>query len=827
MKKSILSLLMMLMMQNIFAQVIGDAFYVYRNDGYFNVLYRSEVDSIAYSQYDIDSLYYDKVVTQVFYTTDSIYRIPLNVIDSISFVTPSTIYKSGTTVIDEKLRPYVISHDSMTFVLDASTPKAIIPRKGERLVTTTMDEMFPIGFAGEVVSIRSVSTGIEVACTAVSLEDIFERYFGVSNRALPTNGSRKLIEAPEEEQRADHVFFAPGPQKFDLLKVPSIGGGWSVSYERNDGLAINVSDINAQMSVSFTPVLRGRTDIIVSPQVGVYISSSIIGDFHLEERQYLSGRIEGSIDFPFWYAPPVYIPYSPLVFFNIEVGGFIKAAAEVACSNKWKQDYRSYFFWEFSSKGQKNLNPKNQIFPKEKSTSHEGLSYVNGSVGGGAYINVGFDLLVKDIASANLREEIGLNYTNNYVLTKKDLESAKTSTATYEKLRDSRWSLNFFTQLSFNANVLKFGISHDINAPLFNNNIELLSGSHVPIIEEFNFDEYFHSHPHADADSYSFHAKVSGKCHPVSIKFVAFDEEGNKLPWYDSWLNSYNGEQDAEDDIWISQISYFNGVPFEFTPGHIYTIYPQIHQIDNIGVSFDGILASPSAKMIMYTIQCPDENHPHAIDLGLPSGTLWACCNIGAPLPYEYGDYFAWGETVEKNEYRPGNYQFAYEQNVCSIVHDLKNGKHYFYRDIGDDISGTQYDAATMLWGDGWCMPTLEQYSELFHSIEGSYGGDLRFSRDFNYFNNYLIFCNPDSAQAIVLPPQGFRAYSDTPKTGQSVYIWTSTSRGNTMTVNSLEHYGEAYPHVQYEYKQSDGYYIIENSGNKHYGLPIRPVRKK
>lgn len=44
-------------------------------------------------------------------------------------------------------------------------------------------------------------------------------------------------------------------------------------------------------------------------------------------------------------------------------------------------------------------------------------------------------------------------------------------------------------------------------------------------------------------------------------------------------------------------------------------------------------------------LTCPDNNHPHAIDLGLPSGTKWCCCNVGASTPEGYGGYYAWGET--------------------------------------------------------------------------------------------------------------------------------------------------------------------------------------
>ena len=74
------------------AQSIGEAFYIYRNDGQFNAFFRDEVLSIEYSNYDVDSVYYDEVVTQVVNTADSVYKIPLAAIDSVGFVQPETKY---------------------------------------------------------------------------------------------------------------------------------------------------------------------------------------------------------------------------------------------------------------------------------------------------------------------------------------------------------------------------------------------------------------------------------------------------------------------------------------------------------------------------------------------------------------------------------------------------------------------------------------------------------------------------------------------------------------------------------------------------------------
>ena len=96
---------------------------------------------------------------------------------------------------------------------------------------------------------------------------------------------------------------------------------------------------------------------------------------------------------------------------------------------------------------------------------------------------------------------------------------------------------------------------------------------------------------------------------------------------------------------------------------------------------------------------CLDENHPHIIDLGLPSGTKWACCNIGAEVPEDYGGFYAWGETLEKSHYALDNYSYLDE-----------NDKYFF---LGEDIAATAYDVSYVNWGDSWRMPSDEQIKEL------------------------------------------------------------------------------------------------------------------
>ena len=98
------------------------------------------------------------------------------------------------------------------------------------------------------------------------------------------------------------------------------------------------------------------------------------------------------------------------------------------------------------------------------------------------------------------------------------------------------------------------------------------------------------------------------------------------------------------------------------------------------------------------------------VDLGLPSGTLWATCNIGANSPEEYGDYFAWGETVPKAAYEWSTYKW------CEGNYDLmtKYCNNYDFGTVDNKtVLELEDDAAHVNWGASWRVPTNEQLEEL------------------------------------------------------------------------------------------------------------------
>ncbi len=105
------------------------------------------------------------------------------------------------------------------------------------------------------------------------------------------------------------------------------------------------------------------------------------------------------------------------------------------------------------------------------------------------------------------------------------------------------------------------------------------------------------------------------------------------------------------------------------------------------------------------------------VDLGLPSGTIWANINVGAESESDWGDHYAWGETTTKKRYWWEDYR-DFERSSGSYIM-----KKYCFADGGytkpeyvdnKGVLDPKDDVATTRWGDEWCMPAQTQWQELF-----------------------------------------------------------------------------------------------------------------
>lgn len=217
-------------------------------------------------------------------------------------------------------------------------------------------------------------------------------------------------------------------------------------------------------------------------------------------------------------------------------------------------------------------------------------------------------------------------------------------------------------------------------------------------------------------------------------------------------------------------------------------------QTSKVGdINGDGKLTvSDVLALVQIVLNEEDENQPtaeagEAIDLGLPSGTKWANCNVGATKPEEYGGYYAWGETEEKDTYTWETY-----------IHC--NGSMDSCHDLGADISGTQYDVAHVKWGGNWCMPTLEEIKELRDNC----------THEWTTLNgvNGRKFTSKINGKSIFFPAAGNRWYG-LDDAGEGKY-WSSTQHpGYSYSAGSLYfHSGGAYWSYSY----------------RNYGRSVRPV---
>ena len=137
------------------------------------------------------------------------------------------------------------------------------------------------------------------------------------------------------------------------------------------------------------------------------------------------------------------------------------------------------------------------------------------------------------------------------------------------------------------------------------------------------------------------------------------------------------------------------------------TYYVRAYATNNAGTAY--------GSEVSFTTSGGGGDHTY-VDLGLPSGLLWATCNVGADTPEDYGDYFAWGETQPKSTYNWSTYQYCMgsENTMTKYCSNSNCG----YNGFTDNLTTLlpEDDAATANWGSGWRMPTREEWQELYQN---------------------------------------------------------------------------------------------------------------
>ena len=155
------------------------------------------------------------------------------------------------------------------------------------------------------------------------------------------------------------------------------------------------------------------------------------------------------------------------------------------------------------------------------------------------------------------------------------------------------------------------------------------------------------------------------------------------------------------------------------------------------------------------------------VDLGLPSGTLWATMNVGANSPEEYGDYFAWGETTPKSVYNWSTYKWCNGSNDTMTKYCTNSS--YGYNGFVDNKTelDPEDDAAYVNWGSQWRMPSREQFQELINNCTSEWTTR-------NGVNGRL-FTSKHNGASLFLPADGSREGNELSYAGSAGGYWSRT----------------------------------------------------
>lgn len=850
------------------AQTVGEAFYIYRNDGGFNAFFRDEVDSIAYSHYDVDSVYYDENVTQLVYTADSLYRIPLAAIDSVSFVQPETIVNDDVFLLTAEHSPYIFNADTLQFSMLSSTPSNLRPKVGNIVVGTADCIAFSDGIIAMVESIEVTSDAYVYKCSMASVDDVFDQ----------------LLVYSQQMESDDSGTESRG---FDMRRATLTGELWNWNWSRTLSGGGTTTTLNVGDRASVTVIARKTltTPFYFQVQLQNALTSSI--DFnakstvgYFEEKQIGNTISAGRITVPYtggvlWFTP------------KLSLYGYFQEEGSVQLnySGHFNRTDKVVFTY---TQGQWSFNhaPSTSVGTDIAQLSMEGYAEVglrpqidfslNGRkagfgmsarVGLKEYINFVFDMtklsdggLYDAMRDSYCRTTIPWSLTvhasadifSRYDSNSSDVGFA-TASYTFEPNNEPQWGEDryifpLFSDLSAqrqtdNTAQCSATVSRtpllpvQVGFSLLDENKNILQtqydarsyqagslfGSYSSGFSDLSADGKYIVRPSvkllgmdvlaspsaelnmhfpvtlSDFKVTKSQYKQNGFTHEgvaydyrfdVSVNATLDDDAENIADWGYIYLDP-NGQ---EAKISLRQFGttytdtrwayYRNG-----TPPFTCTLYGYVQYVG----SDELVYGEPHDYPLEYgETTCPDANHPHWIDLGLPSGTKWACCNVGASTPEQYGNYYAWGETQPKSVSDWDTYQY-YNGNLeypdC-------------YINIGSDIAGTQYDAATSNWGAPWRMPSRDQIKELVNTCSytwstqnGVKGGK---------------FTGPNGG-TIFLPAAGFRWFSDLGDARSLGAYWSSTLR-------------ESGPSCAYDLHFNSGYADWGNS-YRVYGLSVRPVR--
>ena len=791
MKRFIFSFFLCGMILSVFAQ--NDRMYVFRNDDDFNVFSVADIDSITFSEYDLDSIRQDTVCTQVVWTEDSIYRIPIENIDSVTFSEPKTKYAKNVVRIESDWLPAISKVDGMTISFTGEIEQFYKPVKGDILIYENFDSYFPSGFAGRVVKINNTN-GFDVLCDSVTFDQVYDCYVHSGEYYIYNEGTK------------DSPLY-----KMASKRVP----GWQPKIELTIPATDNIS-ISGLLGLTFIPEFLQQ-------------GNKTIFKITIEDEEEFTATLSGDVGVnAFLESKPIKIefriPNTPFLI-NTEVSLFSEIELKGELSGKAT----------LASGGSQTISFGRSLkdFGREKKPRKpKDIQYtIDGGITGKMGVGVAPVISIKaigDIVETKSKLYISSGLKSTFEA-KAGWSSEQAWIANYDATLD--WYVDF--RLVTAAKMKLLGYEFNEEEELWNLSITLNSWYYFPEASNTSKDvltnrcvdfatslsrntpvffDYQLGYRIYDTDDNIVKTEYTNCFYRKEKDFQRryselqmCDLERNKdyyakpvFKWFKFEIPAKDSVQFSLADVSITNFqitdtTYSKDAKFEYEGEYYkyrFSCDVTVELLDTTGVidwgyayidpkgdtafisltDFESpytdsryvyyrneasstLVLIPYSKHkndtentfgqkrtfdLLYSFYCNSPHHPHLVDLGLPSGTLWACSNVNAKNPEDFGGFYAYGEKKEKNFYSQSNYPFI-----------IDYGYGYKEYALSGDISGGSFDVAREICGYDWVIPNLKQIRELSDSCVWTW-------EETNGVTGYKV--TGPNGNSIFLPAAGFKS---------------------------------------------------------------------
>lgn len=376
MKKNLFILLLSLCSLAIQAQDDTKQVLVFRHSGAVDLFYHEQLDSIFCSNIDTLGVEHDGIVSQIFYTKDSTYVIPIADIDSVVFGNRNEIeFKQEVKVLTEEDMSWIIRVENNIIYYKPNTPATILPRVGDKLFYPEITEMFPVGLSVSVTDVTPQTNEIAVTIEAIDLAEIFERFFyaGQIEQTVPAG----IHKAPQ--------FSA------DLKIQGKVNIGSYGSISANGGVKIN--------GIAVIQPLRNyyHVEMDVNPHVGFDMTANIQNPEPLHDEKEL------------WYQvlPSVGMLFVP----HIECYLFYELNASMKFNYEMQRNFHQSIIW--TRQNGQNIIEQPDRGHKQTPTDHAKIDVI---LDGSFYCGVGLNIyfaLIGEVAGARAATRIGPEFSGN------------------------------------------------------------------------------------------------------------------------------------------------------------------------------------------------------------------------------------------------------------------------------------------------------------------------------------------------------------------------------------------------------------------------------